>query len=70
MYNYLESDNSKMVGRWYETVPLDTFRVLSGTKYTHNIPFYEDDRLENGGAPATFIIEFTDEAIQTLREAF
>jgi hypothetical protein len=70
IYKYLESDNSKMCGRWYDIVPLDTFRVLSGTKYTHSISYYEDDRVEHGGGPAMFVIEFTDEAVDCLRNAF
>lgn len=69
-YTYLESDNTRLFASWYETVPLDTFRVLSGTKYTHRISYYEDSRIENGGGPANFIIEFTDEAAQELRLTF
>ena len=41
-YIYI-TGNTKMFGRWYDNVPLDTFRVLADTTYTHTIPRYEDE---------------------------
>ena len=61
-YEYI-TDNVKMFGRWYDNVSLDTFRVLTETRYTHAIPRYED-------GSATAVIELTEEAINILREAF
>ena len=63
---YYITDNTKMVGRWYDNVPLDTFRVLVDTTYTHTILRYEDDHYNS----ATAVIELTEEAKNILQEAF
>lgn len=60
-YRYLTNNNVMMFGRWYDDVPLDTFRVLKDTTYTHTIPSYEN---------AKVVIEFTEDAIEILRERF
>jgi hypothetical protein len=65
-YDYLTDDNIKMFGRWYDSVALDTFRVMAGTTYTHTVD-YEDDTTTG---KATITLEFTDEATLILREAF
>lgn len=66
-YDYISSDNIKMFGRWYDNVPLDTFRVLTDTKYTHAISRYEDG---NYIGHAIVVLEFIEEAKQELQEAF
>ena len=63
-YTYIDTKNVKMFGRWYGDVPLDTFRVLKDTTYSHIIPNYEDE------ACAKVVIEFTEDAMNMLREAF
>ena len=68
-YDYIENDK-KMYGRWYDSVPMNTFRTLPGATYIHRISYYEDDRVENGGGPAVLTIYFTEEAAQTLRLMF
>lgn len=68
-YTYIDSKNVKMFGRWYGDVPLDTFRVLKDTTYTHIIPNYEDEN-SIGIACAKAVLEFTEDAIQILRERF
>lgn len=65
-YDYLTNDNIKMFGRWYDSVALDTFRVMPDTTYIHTID-YEDDTT-NG--KATITLEFNEEATLMLREAF
>lgn len=68
-YTYIDTKNEKMFGRWYDDVPLDTFRVLKDTTYTHMIPNYEDEDGNSIGI-AKAVIEFTEDAINMLREAF
>jgi len=68
-YCYIDTKNVKMFGRWYDTIPLDTFRVLKDTTYTHMIPNYEGEDGSCIGI-AKVVIEFTEDAIQILRERF
>jgi len=68
-YYYLEN-YTKMYGRWYDSVPMNTFRTLAGARYIHRILYYEDDRVENGEGPAELTIYFTEEAAQSLSARF
>ena len=66
-YDYI-TDTTKMFGRWYDSVALDTFRVLTDTTYTHTIPSYEDN--DGNCISAIAVLEFTEEAKKNLQEAF
>lgn len=68
-YHYIEN-GKRMYGRWYDSVPMNTFRTLPGATYIHTIEYYEDDRVENGGGRAVFTIYFTENAAQSLGAEF